>query len=99
MNGDPAIIEIDKIGLLPTTDLRFATKQYPKATLWPDARDKTNRIQVEKLPDETQRFLVEYQVKDGCHACAMLGKATYAFHFDNRGNFTGATFRTVTPRS
>lgn len=96
VNGDPAIVDVDKLDRLPTDGLKPLQQRNPKANLWPSARDNAGRITAENLPGGGQRFLVEYRVQDGCHACALLGKATYVFEFDNLGKFVRAHFQKFT---
>jgi inhibitor of cysteine peptidase len=45
----------------------------------------------------TQTFLVDYILRDGCHACAQIGTATFAFAFDTQGKFQGTHVSAVKP--
>ena len=42
-----------------------------------------------------QRFVVGEDLRDGCHACAILGKARVAFDFDAAGKLRGVRVVTV----
>lgn len=98
VNGDPHLIDVDKIEQLPKDGLSQLVARNPKASLWPSARDKTDRIIAEPTQGGGQRFLVEYRVQDGCHACAVLAKAIYTFDFDSSGKFLGIKFQKLTAR-
>lgn len=92
VNGEPAIVDVDKVDQLPVEGLKQLAAKNPKANLWPGDRTQADKITVEKTPEGGQRFLVDYRVQNGCHACAVLGKATYAFEFDKDGKFVGVKF-------
>ena len=42
-----------------------------------------------------QRFVVEYRLLNGCHACERVGRARFAFDFDAEGKFLGSTLLDV----
>ncbi|EKO39345.1 MAG: hypothetical protein B193_1939 [Solidesulfovibrio magneticus str. Maddingley MBC34] len=64
-------------------------QRYPDLTLWPgDAEFRT----MERLPDNRQRFLFAYPLRDGCHACALAGHALIALDFDASGAYLGPRF-------
>lgn len=98
VNGDPAIVDVDKTEQFSKKDWSQLLEKWPKASLWPSARDRADRITAEKRKDGGQRFVVEYRVQDGCHACALLGRAYYAFDFDSAGKFVGPKFQRFAPR-
>lgn len=64
-------------------------QRYPDLTLWPgDAEFRS----MEHLPDNSQRFLFAYPLRDGCHACALAGHALLALDFDASGTYLGPHF-------
>lgn len=64
-------------------------QRYPNITLWPgDAEFRS----MERLPDNSQRFLFAYPLRDGCHACALAGHALIALDFDASGTYLGPHF-------
>jgi predicted secreted protein len=50
---------------------------------------------VDSLPDQGQRFVVEYRLRNLCHACELVGFARFAFDFDHAGQFLGTRLRGV----
>jgi hypothetical protein len=49
--------------------------------------------------DGGQEFVFDYRLLDGCHACAVLGYARFAFDFAPDGTFESARFLSLTPTS
>jgi hypothetical protein len=47
-------------------------------------------------PSGGQRFIYDYRLLDGCHACAVLGLARVAFDFDPDGTFDGGRLLEMT---
>lgn len=96
VNGSPAMIDVDNLSVMPQSDLakdpRYAAlaKKYPNITVFPGDRSGTAYPAAEKLPGGGQRFVVGYRLVDGCHACARVGSAKFAFDFDRAGKLLGA---------
>jgi len=98
VNGRPDLIDVDDLTLWPKhameKDPAYAAlkKRYPAIALWPGDRSGTDFIAMERSPDG-RRFIVNYELTAGCHACEPVGAANFAFHFDNRGGtFLGSEF-------
>ncbi|HEY0702418.1 MAG TPA: protease inhibitor I42 family protein [Candidatus Acidoferrales bacterium] len=95
VNGDPSPIDVDDDSQYPQTELQkypaYAAllAQFPNISIWP--ADRANP-QLPKLDSSwgTETFLVDYLLRDGCHACATVGTATFAFAFNGDGKFQGA---------
>jgi hypothetical protein len=95
VNGDPAIINVD--GEKFTSQSNFSqdptyaalAKKHPQVSIWPGDRYHTNKPLVKDLGSGEQLFVVEYILRDGCHACAQIGAASLNFIFDKQGRFTG----------
>jgi hypothetical protein len=66
----------------------LATK-HPHISIWPGDRFHTNKPLVKGLRSGQQLFVVEYILRDGCHACAQIGTASLNFAFDKQGRFAG----------
>jgi hypothetical protein len=102
VNGNPEIVNVDNINLLPQTDMQhdwaFGALQarYPHVTLFDGDRSDGDVPPMETLPDGGQRFSVNYPLKDQCRACAEVGRATFAFSFDATGRLTGVKFVNIT---
>jgi hypothetical protein len=71
-------------------------EQYPHISMWPGDRFDNKLPTVTSIGWGTQTFLVQYTLRDGCHACAEIGTATLAFNFDTQGNFQSARVSNVT---
>jgi predicted secreted protein len=102
VNGDPPIVDVDDIILLPKEGLDqdkvFAAikKAYPRVTIWPG--DRTSKYPlIESLPDGGQAFIVPFILRNLCHACEMLGTAYFAFDFDKDGRLAQQRFIRVEP--
>lgn len=101
VNGDPPIVDVDDIALLPKEgmeqDKTYASikKSYPRVTMWPGDRPPRQPIQIETLPNGGQGFAMAYTLRNFCHACEVLGTAVYSFDFDRTGKLTGIRFLRV----
>jgi hypothetical protein len=95
VNGDPAIIDVDNERFVSQTNFSTDTiyealaKKHPQISIWPGDRFHTNKPLVKGLRSGQQLFVVEYILRDGCHACAQIGTASLNFAFDKQGRFAG----------
>jgi hypothetical protein len=102
VNGEPPLVDVDDFKLLRQDELRAnavyaeLVKQYPNITLWPGDRFRTIEPAMESLPDRGQRFVIEYRLRNLCHACELIGFARFAFDFDHTGQFLATRVRGVT---
>lgn len=98
VNGTPPLVRVDDaaMDLDITKDPGYAAilARFPKAFLFPHAESKPRE---QLRPGGGQRFLVDFPLVDGCHACARAGAATLAYDFDPQGNYLGATLVKLTP--
>jgi len=96
VNGDPPIIDIDDNNILKNVDLtkhkvfEEIVRNFPRVNLWPDDRYATDCVKGENLSGKANRFIASYRLRDGCHACELLGTALIAFDFESLGTFAGA---------
>jgi hypothetical protein len=60
---------------------------HPNAWFWPSG-PALNRV--DASPQGGQRFIFNYRVLDGCHACAVLGYVPVGFDFGPDGTFFSA---------
>ena len=101
VNGTPPIIDVDDDKLVSQEDFRSnadmaaLTQQYPDSVF--GLAIVTTRTGRRRSSPTGQKFEVEYLLLDGCHACARIGTAVMAFHFDSFGRFTGARLANVEP--
>jgi hypothetical protein len=95
VNGDPAVIDVDSEKFVSQSnfskDPTYAAlaKKHPQISIWPGDRYHTNKPLVKDLGSGEQLFVVEYILRDGCHACAQIGTASLNFIFDKQGRFSG----------
>jgi predicted secreted protein len=100
VNGDPPIIDVDDITLLPKEvmeqDKTYGAirKSYPRLTLWPGDRSSKYPL-VDPLPDGGQAFVVPYTLRNFCHSCEVLGTVFLAFDSDKEGKLMGIRFLRV----
>jgi predicted secreted protein len=101
VNGKPDSVNVDDQTLLPKGDLEkdpvyVALKaRGTEAALWPGDRYSPGHPAVGPAPGGGVRFLVDYRILNGCHACEELGTALFAFDFDPAGKFRGVSLASV----
>jgi predicted secreted protein len=101
VNGNPSPIDVDDERFTMDAELRknaaFAAlaEQYPHISVWPGDRFDSKLPAVISTGWGTQTFMVQYLLRDGCHACAEIGTATVGFTFDTGGNFQAARVANV----
>src|SRR5271154_3301749 len=101
VNGTPSPIDVDDDRFTPDAEMRknaayaALTEQYPRISVWPGDRFDGKLPTVTSTGWGVQTFLVQYTLRDGCHACAVVGTATLGFNFDTQGNFQGARVASV----
>lgn len=101
VNGDPPMIDVDTLSNLPERQLEQnpaylrIKEKYPKVMLFGGDRTIKRPPEIIARPDKGQRFIVTYRLLNGCHACERVGKAKFAFDFDAKGKFLGATLLDV----
>lgn len=98
VNGKPDLIDVDNQSQLPVGEMQkdpvYAdmAKRSPGVSLWPGDRFTAGHPAVQLQAGGGVRFLVDYRLLDGCHACEQLGTAYFAFDFDGGGKFAGVSF-------
>jgi hypothetical protein len=103
VNGNPPFIDVDNLTALPQANMKKdprylkIVRKYPKANLWPGDRFRTVFPENTTLPGGGQSFTVTYLLRDGCHACELLGIVIYTFDFDFSGKFLGRNFLKIVP--
>jgi hypothetical protein len=98
VNGDPAILDVDDLKKLDRASMEqnplyLSVKQkYTGTDLWPGDRSGTTWPQVMPLPGGGEQFILGYPLLNGCHACAHVGLALFAWNFDSSGKFLGTKY-------
>jgi hypothetical protein len=105
VNGDPAMIDVDALADLPKRQLEAnptylrIREEFPNVMLFGGDRTMTRPPEMIVEPNKGQRFIVEYRLLNGCHACERVGEARFAFDFDPNGKFLDSTLLDVRSRS
>lgn len=95
VNGNPEIIDVDNHKLVGAGALKsnaaYLTMErtHKDVSLWPGDRYGTETPDVEMGLNAGAHIIVNYRLREQCHACAVLGHAWYSFDFDAKGNFAG----------
>ncbi|HTO77752.1 MAG TPA: hypothetical protein VMQ61_16900 [Thermoanaerobaculia bacterium] len=95
VNGDPPILDVDDPKYFEPAMLErhpgYAAMRRAHPKLAPFPGDRYHRHAVQRMAQVGggQRFVVGEDLRDGCHACAILGEARVAFDFDAAGKFRG----------
>jgi len=101
VNGEPPWIDVDDSSRL---DLRALQEnrvyaqikvQHPGVTVFPGGRAGARSPQAVRLNKGGQRVAVGYVLRDGCHACAVVGVVLFGFDFDADGRFLGTRLMSV----
>ncbi len=99
VNGEPAVIDVDDQHFLALSVLRAAPayrailRRYPNAMVWPGARGLAGP----EVLSNGRAIVVGYDVRDVCHACAIVGRVRFVFEFGPGGKFLGARLASVAP--
>ena len=104
VNGTPDMVAVDDLTTLPVGAIQASagyramrSHAAGEVTLWPGDRNVIAQPGFIGTAGGSETFLVTYRLRDGCHACALLGFAKFEFAFDRDGNFRGARFISVFP--
>lgn len=91
VNGTSQMINPEDLDKLGKIDIRLdplypsLARRFPQIMLWSNPSFES----MQRLPTGGQRFIMQYVLLNGCHACAVAGNAHVAFDFDGTGNFIG----------
>ena len=91
VNGTPRLINLENLEKWGHIDITrdplypSLARQFPQIELWGNPRGFT----MQRLPPRGQRFVIQYVLLNGCHACEVAGYAHVAFDFDGLGAFMG----------
>ncbi len=99
VNGTPPLIDVDDQQYLPLAQMRSSPAyteirhHYPNVTFWPGDRGRSGP----EVLQNGREIIVDYLLRDLCHACAIVGRVHYAFEFDADGKFLGTRLISVIP--
>jgi hypothetical protein len=92
VNGSPDLIDVDDRRYLALDAMRAAlpyrviARRVPDVTLWPADRGPSASPTIAMIGQE---IVVDYLLRNACHACAIVGRVRFAFDFDHAGNSLG----------
>lgn len=101
VNGEPPVVDVDNHKLVGPDALkgnaRFValSRGHEEVSLWPGDRYSTETPDVEMGANDGARIVVNYRLREQCHACEVLGHGWYLFAFDPMGHFEGAKVMAV----
>ncbi len=101
VNGDPPMMDVDdasrldREALAATPAWASLAKAFPNLTIFPGRRFGTTFPATQRLKSGGQRFVVDYALRDGCHACAIVGTLRLGLEFDVNGKFVGTKIMAV----
>jgi hypothetical protein len=93
VNGEPPTIDVDDLSridgdaLAENTTYASLVKRFPNLTIFPGHRLGATAVRAANLKNGGQRFLVDFLLRDGCHACTAVGSIRVAYDFDVNGKF------------
>jgi hypothetical protein len=99
VNGAPPLIDVDDRRNLPFPQMRSSPayaeiyRRYRNVTFWSGDRG----IAGPQVSQNGREIIVDYLLRNLCHACAIVGRVRYAFDFDPGGKFVGTRLVSVTP--
>jgi hypothetical protein len=97
VGGMPPLIDVDdfhRLGLMAMRSApiyRAIARRYPQVDLWPGDRDTAGP----EVGAGGRRIVVDYLLRDLCHACAVIGRVRFALVFDASGKFLGTRLVSV----
>jgi hypothetical protein len=105
LNGFPSLVNVDDLERLPESQMEkhplWTTlhNQFPKLQISLDdaERQPDNIPKMERLSDGSQRFIIEYSLRDGCRSCSLAGHAAFSFDFDPSGRLVMVRFVSISP--
>jgi predicted secreted protein len=101
VNGNPALVDADDFSLLNLNELENnpdyvqLEKKYSHISLFAGDRKSNGYPLQETLPGQGERIVVNYELRDGCSSCELIGYADFGFDFDSTGNYMGEKFISV----
>jgi hypothetical protein len=105
VNGQPPLIDVDDLSrldreaLAANRDYAELSRAYPHVAIFPGRRSNPRGPAAVRLRNGGQGFVVPYALRDGCHACKIVGDAKLRFDFDVEGRFVGIAVDRVRRRS
>jgi len=105
INRNLKIIDVDSADVLNKVDIKSdatykqLSPKYPNMTILPGDRTSTDQPALEMNTQQGQRFIVRYNVVNGCHACQIVAYALIAFDFTPQGDFIGTEFLGLSDQS
>jgi hypothetical protein len=93
VNGEPPMIDVDDLSLIRADALAenaayaALVKRFPNLSIFPGLRFGVTAPGAANLKNGGQRFMLDFLLHDGCHACTVVGSMKVAYDFDVNGKF------------
>jgi hypothetical protein len=93
VGGNPAVVYPEEAAVSVDDDAAFKAlkKRFPQVILWAPGP----ALEKSTTTAGGQSFVFRYRLLNGCHACAVLGRARVEFDFAPDGTFRGAKLLNV----
>jgi hypothetical protein len=100
VNGAPTIVNVDDLKLLPQPAMEKEPQfqalraKYPRLRLVVEEATRSADVTppILALGEGSQRFVIDYALKEPCQTCPAVAHASFGFDFDPTGRFLGAKF-------
>lgn len=93
LNGSPSVVSteqrVDQLDISGDPNYPMLKKQYPQLRIWGGG---AGFVSEHANTDSGQRFILDYDIVNFCHACGVGWKAHVAFDFGKDGTFEGKKF-------
>lgn len=96
VNGSPDMIDVDDYKIMKTFALeknetyKELKNKYSDISIWPGDRSGTDYPVVNSGTGGGQIFTFVYRLRNGCHACMLLGLVNVDFYFNKDGRYIGS---------
>ena len=93
VNGSPPLLDVDDLerldraALAANADYAVLARQVPSLAIFPGRRSPGRSVRAVRLRDGGQGFSIPYTLRDGCHACRIVGDLELRWDFDVEGRF------------
>lgn len=100
LNGYPDVVNVDDLQRLPVDVMKNNPawlqlhSRYPAVAIFSsdDERSQEKIPEIKHLPDGSDRFVVQYALRNGCSSCELVGHAEFSFDFDPSGELVIVRF-------
>ncbi len=101
VNGNPPFIDLGDLGLLPiqkmeqNTDYIELEKKYPHLSIFSGDLRGTVYPYLQNMPHKITRIVSNFELRNGCSSCQLVGFAEFGFDFDSTENYMGSVLLNI----